>query len=260
MKQENIEDVNVYKKLSEEKSIQLKGGLYHFVQVKLCYNTNRIEGSKLTEEQTRFIYETNTIDTEHYKSANVDDIVEAANHFACFDYLLDNVQQPLSEQMIKEYHKILKSSTTDSRKDWFNVGEYKKLPNMVADIETIEPENVPKEMIKILDRYNEKGTIKIEDVIDFHYQFEKIHPFQDGNGRVGRLIMFKECLKNDIIPFIIEDEFKNFYYRGLKEYKKTPEYLKDTCLHAQDIFKDTLRYFNGYYDKIGKSVNINPPV
>jgi len=235
--------IDVYEMLNEEKKMKLKGRLYHHAQVKMCYNTNRIEGSKLTEEQTRYIYETNTIATEKYKAANVDDVVEAVNHFACFDYMLDTVKLPLSEEIIKEYHRLLKTSTSDSRKEWFNVGDYKKLENSVGNTETVKPEKVKAEMKKLLESYAKKEKIEINDIADFHYRFEKIHPFQDGNGRVGRLIMFKECLKNGIVPFIIEDEYKQYYYRGLSEYEKVPEYLRDTCLHAQDVFKEALQYF-----------------
>ncbi|MBS9766303.1 MAG: Fic family protein [Flavobacteriaceae bacterium] len=230
--------------LQQEKSSHLKGGIYHKTQIKLAYNTNRIEGSKLSEEQTRYIYETNTLFTpKGEETANIDDIIETVNHFYCFDYMLTIAEEPLSEQHIKEFHKILKTNTSDARKEWFNVGEYKQKPNEVGGIETSQPNEVEKDIKKLLDSYNQKRTIEILDIIDFHYQFEKIHPFQDGNGRVGRLILFKECLKNNIIPFIIEDEFKFFYYRGLSEYSKIKEYLIDTCLSAQDNYVEMLNYF-----------------
>ncbi len=230
--------------LKEEKSSNLKGGIYHKTQIKLTYNTNRIEGSKLSEEQTRYIYETNTLFTEkNEETANIDDIMETVNHFHCFDYMLKIANEPLSETHIKEFHKILKSNTSDARKDWFKVGEYKLKPNIVGGIETSKPSEVKKDIDKLLKDYNEKNSVKIVDIIDFHYEFEKIHPFQDGNGRVGRLIMFKECLRNSIIPFIIEDEFKFFYYRGLSEYPKIKGYLKDSCLSAQDNYKELIKYF-----------------
>lgn len=230
--------------LKQEKSSNLKGGIYHKTQIKLTYNTNRIEGSKLSEEQTRYIYETNTLFTEEGKDvANIDDIIETVNHFHCFDYMLKIAEEPLSETHIKEFHRILKSTTSDARKDWFNVGEYKLKPNIVGGVETSKPANVKKDIGNLLTHYSNKETVELLDIIDFHYNFEIIHPFQDGNGRVGRLIMFKECLRNNIVPFIIEDEFKFFYYRGLTEYPKIKEYLIDTCLSAQDNYKDLLKYF-----------------
>lgn len=230
--------------LKQEKLSNLKGGIYHKTQIKLTYNTNRIEGSKLSEEQTRYIYETNTLFTEEGKdTANIDDIIETVNHFHCFDYMLKIAEEPLSETHIKEFHRILKSTTSDARKDWFNVGEYKLKPNVVGGIETSKPTNVKKDISNLLSRYLKKEVLELKDIIDFHYNFEIIHPFQDGNGRVGRLIMFKECLRNNIVPFIIEDEFKFFYYRGLTEYPKIKEYLMDTCLSAQDSYKDLLKYF-----------------
>lgn len=230
--------------LQEEKSSDLKGGIYHKTQIRLTYNTNRIEGSKLSEEQTRYIYETNTLFTEKgANTANIDDIIETVNHFHCFDYMLKIVKEPLSEEHIKEFHKILKSNTSDFKKEWFKVGEYKLKPNVVGGIETSKPNEVKKHISELLKNYNKKNKIDIFDIIDFHYEFETIHPFQDGNGRVGRLIMFKECLKNNIVPFIIEDEFKFFYYRGLTEYPKTKGYLTDTCLSAQDNYMELMKYF-----------------
>jgi Fic family protein len=230
--------------LQEEKSSKHKGGIYHKTQIKLTYNTNRIEGSKLSEEQTRYIYETNTLFTEDGSNAtNIDDIIETVNHFHCFDYLLEIASEPLSEKHIKKFHKILKLNTSDSKKEWFNIGEYKIKPNIVGGIETSKPNEVEKHINKLLKTYHQKTPIEINDIIEFHYEFEKIHPFQDGNGRVGRLIMFKECLKNNIVPFIIEDEFKFFYYRGLTEYPKVKEYLIDTCLSAQDNYKILMNYF-----------------
>lgn len=230
--------------LQEEKSSHLKGGIYHKTQIKLTYNTNRIEGSKLSEEQTRYIYETNTLFTnEGENSVNIDDILETVNHFHCFDYMLNIATEPLTEVHIKEFHKLLKSNTSDSKKEWFNVGEFKLKPNVVGGIETSKPNHVKRDVDALLKNYNAKENIEIFDIIDFHYEFEKIHPFQDGNGRVGRLIMFKECLKHNIVPFIIEDEFKFFYYRGLSEYSKIKEYLTDTCLSAQDNYIELLKYF-----------------
>ena len=224
--------------------MRLKGGLYHTTQIKLAYNSNRIEGSKLSEEQTRYIFETNTLNVAPDETANVDDIIETANHFICFDYMLDTAEKNLSEEMIKEFHRILKINTSDSRKEWFKIGDYKTRPNVVGDMETIAPAEVSNAIVALLDSYH-KTTVDFSALVDFHYRFEKIHPFQDGNGRVGRIILFKECLKHNITPFIIEDEYKMFYYRGLKEFEKTPGYLMDTCLSAQDKYKEVAGYFLG---------------
>lgn len=235
---------NLLKILQEEKQGGLKGGLYHKTQIKLAYNTNRIEGSKLTEEQTRYIYETNTVFLENGDiTANVDDIIETVNHFTCFDYMLDIAHEPLTEQHIKKFHYLLKCNTSDSKKTWFKVGDYKLRPNIVGGVETTLPVNVPTDMKNLIETYRNIQIITINDIIDFHYKFEQIHPFQDGNGRVGRLIIFKECLANNIVPLIIEDEFKFFYYRGLTEYVKVKEYLIDTCLSAQDNYKKLISYF-----------------
>ncbi len=240
--------MNILEILLQEKNDKIKGGIYHQTQIKLSFNTNRIEGSKLSEEQTRYIYETNTLFLENKDdTTNVDDIIETVNHFSCFDFMLDISKKKLSEKHIKEFHKILKLNTSDSRKNWFNVGEYKKRANIVGGIETTLPENVSSEMSMLLEQYNNKEKISIKDIVDFHFRFERIHPFQDGNGRVGRLIMFKECLKNNIVPFIIEDEYKFFYYRGLSEYSKIKDYLLDTCLSAQDKYKTFLDYFKIQY-------------
>lgn len=228
--------------LREEKSIGLKGGIYHQTQIKLAYNSNHIEGSKLTEEQTRYIYETNTIGLEK-ETVNIDDIIEAINHFQCFDYILECADDILTEDIIKKIHKILKNNTSDSRVSWFNVGEYKQRPNMVGDMPTTPPELVEGEMKKLLSKYRENTKVTLVDILKFHYEFERIHPFQDGNGRVGRLIIFKECLKHNIVPFIIDEEHKLYYYRGLKEFKNEPGYLVDTCLSAQDKYKELLNYF-----------------
>lgn len=236
--------MELLKILREEKASSLKGGIYHQTQIKLAYNTNRIEGSKLSEEQTRYIYETNTIFLENGETtANVDDIVETINHFTCFDYMLDIADELLSEEHIKKFHYLLKNNTSDSKKSWFRVGDYKQMPNIVGGIETSLPANVPTDIKSLLKAYRNKHNKTINDIIDFHFKFEQIHPFQDGNGRVGRLIIFKECLANGIIPFIIEDDHKFFYYRGLTEYPKVKEYLIDTCLSAQDNYKKMVDYF-----------------
>lgn len=237
---------NLLNVLREQKEANLKGNLYHVTQIEFAYNTNHIEGSTLTEEQTRYIYETNTLVLEDgTKQANVDDIIETTNHFKLVDYMLDVADRKLTEDMIKEFHKILKTGTSDERKSWFNVGDYKKLPNEVAGNMTDSPENVTKDMEKLLDDYNSLEKVTINDIIKFHSDFEKIHPFQDGNGRVGRIIMFKECLKNNIIPFIILDKDKMYYYRGLKEYQNGGEkgYLIDTCLNAQDQYQALIDTF-----------------
>lgn len=229
-------------RLLEEKEMKLKGGIYHRTQIDLTYNSNRIEGSKLTHDQTRYIFETNTIGVSE-ESINIDDIIETTNHFRAIDVIIEKAQSKLTESLIKELHFLLKSGTSDSAKDWFNVGTYKKLPNEVGGNETTAPENVAAAMKEILADYNAIKNKTIEDVIAFHYNFEIIHPFQDGNGRVGRLIMFKECLANNIVPFIIDENLKMFYYRGLQEWKTVRGYLLDTCLTAQDNYKEVLKYF-----------------
>lgn len=236
--------MNLLSVLREEKQSGLKGGIYHKTQIKLAYNTNRIEGSQLSEEQTRYIFETNTVFLEEgEKTANVDDIIETVNHFSCFDYMLDIAEEPLSEEHIKKFHYLLKINTSDSKKSWFRIGDYKLRPNIVGETETSLPFEVPVDMKNIIESYRKKQNITINDIIDFHFRFEQIHPFQDGNGRVGRLILFKECLANNIIPFIIEDEHKFFYYRGLAEYPKVKGYLIDTCLSAQDSYQKIIEYF-----------------
>ena len=229
--------------LKEQKINKYSGGIYHKTQIDLTYNSNHIEGSRLSHDQTRYIFETNTIGVQN-ELLNVDDIVETANHFRCVDQVIELANYPLSEAFIKQLHLILKSGTSDSRKSWFAVGEYKRVPNEVGGGETTKPEDVHKEMRKLLQQYNTEKEKTLEEIIEFHYQFEKIHPFQDGNGRVGRLILFKECLRNGIVPFIIEDDIKEFYYRGLKEWKSERGYLIGTCLTAQDRFKQYLDYFN----------------
>lgn len=233
--------------LKEEKRTQAHGGIYHKIQIELTYNSNHIEGSKLTHDQTRYIFETNTVGFDK-TDIRVDDIVEAAAHFRCIDEIIDNAKSRLNEKFIKHLHFILKNGTSDAAKDWFSVGDYKKLPNEVGGIDTTLPENVSAEMKKLLAEYNGKENIKLDDIIDFHVKFERIHPFQDGNGRVGRLIMFKECLKHNIVPFIIEDSIKMYYYRGLKEWSNERGYLTETCLFAQDNFKRYLDYFRISYD------------
>ena len=232
--------------LQEEKSSGYSGGIYHKTQIEFTYNSNHIEGSSLTHEQTRYIFETNTIGAET-GSINVDDVIETANHFRLVSLIIDNAKSILTEEFIKELHLILKNGTSDSRNDLFAVGDYKKLPNEVGGMNTVIPEEVSDKMKELLNEYNTKEEISFEDILDFHVKFEKIHPFQDGNGRVGRLIMFKECLKHNIVPFIIEDDLKMFYYRGLAEWEAEKGYLRDTCLTAQDRYKAYLDYFRiGY--------------
>ena len=227
--------MDILKVLREQKESKLKGNLYHNVQIKFSYNTNRIEGSKLSEDETRHIFETNTIMNKE-NTTNVDDIIETTNHFYLFDDMLGNVETTLTEELIKHYHTILKRGTSDERKDWFNVGDYKQLQNEVGGILTAEPKEVPVKMKELLNWYNNLSVVTLEDIIRFHYRFERIHPFQDGNGRVGRMIMFKECLKNSITPFIIDEEHKLFYYRGLKEYNNDKCWLTDTIKNSQDTF------------------------
>jgi len=217
--------------------------LYHKTQVNLAYNSNRIEGSKLTEEQTRYIFETRTIGFKEQEAVPVDDIIETSNHFVAFDYLLDTIDTALSNAMIKEFHRILKTSTSDAARKEFMVGEWKRQPNEVGGTETSLPQNVDTDMNNLNTWYNSLSEITFESIIEYHYRFEKIHPFQDGNGRVGRLILFRECLRNGIVPFIINDDHKQFYYRGLKEFANLKGYLIDTCLSAQDTYKEWVKYF-----------------
>lgn len=232
--------------LREQKEMQLKGGIYHKTQIDLTYNSNHIEGSRLSHDQTRYIFETNTIGVTD-ASVHVDDIVETVNHFRCIDYIIDHAEVKLSEALIKELHGMLKSGTSDSRKSWFRVGDYKKLENEVGGMKTCLPDEVHGAMKKLLHEYNSSKSHSLDEILDFHKCFEAIHPFQDGNGRVGRLIMFKECLANGITPFIITEELKLFYYRGLREWPDTPGYLRDTCLTAQDQYKEALDYFKIKY-------------
>ena len=232
--------------LQDEKKNKYSGGIYHKTQIDLTYNSNHMEGSRLTHDQTRYIFETNTIGIEK-ETLNVDDVIETVNHFRCIDMIIDHAKAALTEKFIKELHLILKSGTSDSRKDWFAVGDYKKLPNEVGGMETALPEEVANRIKGLLTEYNRNEEKAFEDILDFHVKFERIHPFQDGNGRVGRLIMFKECLKYNIVPFIIEDDLKLFYYRGLKEWNHEKGYLRDTCLTAQDRYKVYLDYFRIAY-------------
>jgi len=233
---------NLLKTLKEQKNMRLKGGIYHRTQIDLTYNSNRIEGSRLTHDQTRYIFETNTIGAFE-KSINVDDITEAVNHFRCVDLMIDKAKAKLSESLIKKTHFLLKSGTSDSQKEWFFVGQYKKLSNEVGGNATCPPKEVPIKMKELLADYHQIKKKTLYDIVNFHHQFEMIHPFQDGNGRVGRLIMFKECLANNIVPFIIDEELKLFYYRGLQQWTTVKEYLLDTCLTAQDNYKILLKYF-----------------
>lgn len=233
--------------LRAEKAAKLHGGIYHRVQIDLTYNSNHIEGSRLTHDQTRFIFETNTIGMSD-GAVKVDDVVETANHFKCIDMVIDSAAHVLSEAFIKQLHATLKSGTSNSRQDWFAVGDYKKLPNEVGGMDTTQPEEVASQMKKLLSEYNANKEKSFDDLLDFHYRFERIHPFQDGNGRVGRLVLFKECLRNNIVPFIIDEDTKLYYYRGLKEWERERGYLRDTCLAAQDKFKKYLDYFRIPYD------------
>jgi Fic family protein len=227
--------------LTDEKQSKRKGGLYHKTQINLAYNSNRIEGSRLTEEQTRCIFETRTIGFKDEEAVPVDDIIETSNHFVAFDYLLDTIDKPFSNEIIKDFHRILKAGTSDASKPWFHVGDWKKLANEVGGVETVLPENVETEMDKLNNWYNALLKIVLENIIEYHCRFETIHPFQD--GKVGRLIMFRECLQNDIIPFIINERHKQFYYRGLKEFYAVTGYLLDTCLSAQDTYHEWIKYF-----------------
>ncbi len=234
--------------LQEEKRTKYAGSIYHKTQIDLTYNSNHIEGSRLTHDQTRYIFETNTIGVEN-EVLNVDDVIETSNHFRCIDLIIDHAASTLSEHFIKKLHHILKTGTSDSREDWFAVGEYKRLPNEVGGMQTSLPEEVADKMKALLSDYNAVPKKTLDDILDFYVRFERIHPFQDGNGRVGRLIMFKECLKYNIVPFIIEENLKLFYYRGLKEWYNEKGYLTDTCLTAQDKYKAYLDYFRIPYEK-----------
>lgn len=232
--------------LQEEMRHKISGGIYHKTQIELTYNSNHMEGSRLTQDETRYIFDTNTVGIEK-GTIRVDDIIETANHFRCVDYIFETISAVLTERYIKELHGMLKAGTSDSRLSWFAVGDYKKRPNEVGGKETAKPSEVADGMKKLLAEYNRKKEKTLEDILEFHVRFENIHPFQDGNGRVGRLIMFKECLKYHIVPFIIEDEMKLFYYRGLNEWHQEPGFLRDTCLAAQDKYKIYLDYFEIKY-------------
>lgn len=239
---QQIKPLTLLDVLKEQKSCKLKGSIYHKLQLDLTYNSNHMEGSCLSHDETRYIYETNTIGATG-KSVRIDDILETVNHFRCIDAVITNADKPLSERFMKQLHALLKTGTSDAQKDWFAVGAYKKLPNEVGGNEATLPEDVEGQMQDLLERYHRTKSHDLEDLIAFHYEFEKIHPFQDGNGRVGRLILLKECLKNSIVPFVIDEELKFFYYRGLQEWPHVREYLLDTCLSAQDKFKRILDYF-----------------
>lgn len=234
------------KALREQRDGKVKGGIYHRTQIDLTYSSNHIEGSRLTKEQTRHIFETNTIGIAD-SAVKVDDIIETANHFRCIDYIIDHAKEPLTESMIKELHRILKTATSQSVLQWFAVGDYKQLPNEVGGIDTTEPEQVGKAIRELLRQYKAKKTVSFDDILDFHHRFETIHPFQDGNGRVGRLLMFKECLNHNIVPFIITDDLKMFYCRGLQNWPHVKGYLRDSCLTAQDNYKALLDYFRIKY-------------
>ena len=238
----SVSDNALLQTLRDEKSIRMSGGLYHELQVRMTYNSNHIEGSKLSEDQTRLIFETNTVDIG--EGIPVDDIIETVNHFRAIDYVIDVAEEPLTESIIKELHRILKQSTKDSTLSWFAVGDYKKRPNVVGGRETAKPKDVPVHMKALLDDYAALPTVTVNDIIRFHYNFERIHPFQDGNGRVGRLLALKECLRYGIVPFIIEDSKKMFYYRGLSEWEQEPGYLTDTCLDGQDTFRKLMAMFD----------------
>lgn len=233
-------------RLVMEKENGVSGGIYHKVQIEFTYHSNHMEGSRLSHDQTRYIFETNTVHAPG-GAVNVDDILETVNHFRCIDLIIDQAERPLTESLIRQLHLVLKSGTADSRKGWFAVGAYKKLANEVGGRETTAPEDVPKAIKALLGGYRQLGKISLDDLLDFHYHFESIHPFQDGNGRVGRLILFKECLRNGIVPFIIEDDMKMYYYRGLREWRNERGYLRDTCLAAQDRFKKYLDYYGVKY-------------
>lgn len=233
-------------RLLNEKASRMKGGIYHRVQIDLTYNSNHMEGSRLTKDQTRYIFETNTLGVTA-EDTNIDDIIETVNHFRCIDYVIDHATEAITEPHVKQLHLMLKNNTSDSIKPWFAVGDYKRLPNEVGGQETCSPKEVHQQMKALLSTYNHNKRKTLEDIIDFHVRFEQIHPFQDGNGRVGRLLLFKECLANGIVPFIITDELKMFYYRGLKEWGHINGFLMDTCLTAQDQYKLLLNYFKIAY-------------
>lgn len=232
--------------LREQMESKMRGSIYHRTQIDLTYNSNHIEGSRLSKEQTRYIYETNTIGVTD-ETLSVDDIIETTNHFRCIDFIIEHAEEPLTEEMIKRLHALLKAGTSDADRPWFAVGEYKRLPNEVGGKETAAPEDVPAAMRALLQEYTGKRRVSLEEILDFHYRLEMIHPFQDGNGRVGRLIIFKECLAHHIVPFIITEELKMYYYRGLDRWEEVRGYLLDTCLTAQDRYRAILDYFRITY-------------
>lgn len=229
-------------RLRQEKECRQKGGIYHRTQIDLTYNSNHIEGSRLTKEQTRYIFETNTLGVTT-ENTRIDDILETVNHFRCIDYIIDHATEKITEPHVKQLHSMLKHNTSDSLKSWFAVGDYKRLPNEVGGEETALPQDVQKRMKALLAEYNANQKASFDDILDFHVQFERIHPFQDGNGRVGRLLMFWQCLQNNIAPFIITEELRMFYYRGLQNWGQVNGYLRDTCLTAQDEYKKLMEYF-----------------
>ncbi len=233
--------------LRDEKDARMPGGIYHRLQIDLTYNSNHIEGSSLTRDQTRLIFETRTIGPQE-GAVNVDDVIETVNHFNCIDYVIDTAGRRLTQAYVKRLHLMLKTGTNDAMREWFTVGDYKQLPNEVGGVMTAEPEEVEGAMTDLLDWYEAREQIGMNDILEFHWRFERIHPFQDGNGRVGRLIMLKECLKHDVVPFVITDEIKAFYYRGLAEYRREPGYLEGTALSAQDRFKKVLDQFRIPYE------------
>lgn len=232
--------------LREQMESKMRGGIYHRTQIDLTYNSNHIEGSRLSKEQTRYIYETNTIGITD-EAVSVDDIIETTNHFRCIDFIIEHAEEPLTEEMIKRLHALLKAGTSDADRPWFAVGEYKRLPNEVGGKETAAPEDVPAAMRALLQEYTGKRRVSLEEILDFHYRLEMIHPFQDGNGRIGRLIIFKECLAHHIVPFIITEELKMYYHRGLDRWEEVRGYLLDTCLTAQDRYRAILDYFRITY-------------
>jgi len=234
----------LYTRLKEEMEHKIKGGIYHETQILLTYNSNHIEGSRLSYEQTRYIYETNTIGSDMSTTINVDDIIETSNHFRCIDDMIKTALEPLNEQLIKDLHKLLKTGTSDANLSWFALGDYKKNPNTVGGNDTVQPDQVANEMATLIDKYEQKKQHSFEDIIEFHYEFEAIHPFQDGNGRVGRLIALKECLRHGHIPFTVDEDVKLFYYRGLKHWPLQRGFLIDTCLTGQDKYRDLLHKLN----------------
>lgn len=245
---ETVEKPSIlYERLKDEMSHKIKGGIYHETQILLTYNSNHIEGSRLTPDQTRYIYETNTIGLEKDTTVNIDDVIETQNHFKCIDYMIKSALEPLSEALIKDLHRILKSGTSDAKLEWFNVEDYKLRPNVVGGKETIKPNEVSAAMASLIGKYENKKAFSFEDIVEFHYKFEIIHPFQDGNGRVGRLIVFKECLRHGIVPFTIDESIKLFYYRGLKERKNLKGFLLETCLAGQEKYKKLMDIFDINY-------------